>query len=94
VTDAGRELARWLGGLGADVERSSARLSARVEASPTVARAWRIERASLLVRYVDRRCDDRRLTCELTRVRADVMRANAASMRRAVAAMRSRHAAA
>jgi hypothetical protein len=78
--DARVSLASWLERRGADVVDVAGGVMASLPVSRVLEREWAIDRVSLLVRYVDRRCDDRHLTCELTEFRALEMRDRAEAM--------------
>ena len=77
MTDASSSLGSWLERRGAAVDEVAGGVTASLPVSRVLEREWAIERISMLVRYVDRRCDDRHLACELTGLRALEMRGRA-----------------
>jgi len=92
VTDAREDvatLASWLCEQGADLPRApSGGVVARVDARTVSQPGWRSERATLLVRYLNRRVVDRQLSIELTRLATEATHQRVAEMRRRIAAAR------
>ena len=84
---------RWLVERGARVTRDGpsidARIGARIGTGGLAEADWRVERASLLVRYLDRRVAGRRLTCELMRVQTSLMHEETLVMRCRIAELRA-----
>jgi hypothetical protein len=81
-------IAGWLSSRGAVVEPDGEGIRARIAAGDVESSAWRVERAALLVRYLDRRTHDRRMSCELTRIRASMMLGDARVMGLRIADLR------
>lgn len=81
-------VASWLSSLGAEVSDLPGSVTARIVIDRVDSRSWRIERAALLARYVDRRCRGRALTCELTRIQAEHVSDSARATRASLASLR------
>jgi hypothetical protein len=81
-------IADWLSSRGAAVEPRDEGIHARITARDVDDSAWRVERTTLLVRYLDRRTEQRRVGCELTRVRASLMLGDSLAMGLRIADLR------